>query len=124
MSADRFLWSRLLIGDACYQRLKRAATTGSGGSNAFFNKLLRYASQTVRLSQSPEALTHGIELNCKLARFDVRPELFHTAQATGSMPSRPVARCTPAYREDTSHARRHYRLRFPRAASPSRKSLS
>src|SRR5271154_787093 len=40
MSADRFLWSRLVIGDACYQRLKRAATKGSGGSNAFFNKLL------------------------------------------------------------------------------------
>src|SRR5271155_1212098 len=40
MSADRFLWSRLVIGDARYQRRKRAATTGSGGSNAFFNNLL------------------------------------------------------------------------------------
>ncbi len=40
MSADRFLLSRLVVGDTCYQRLKRAATRGSGGSRAFFNKLL------------------------------------------------------------------------------------
>ena len=40
MNADRSLWSRLVTGDSCRQRLKRAATTGSGGSSAFFIKPL------------------------------------------------------------------------------------
>src|SRR5579863_2316560 len=58
MIADRFLWSRLVIGDACYQRLKRAATRGSGGSSAFLAAqlsevlqiLLREVEQIVALS--------------------------------------------------------------------------
>src|ERR1039457_660576 len=34
-----------------------------------------------------------------------RPELFRTARASGSMPSRPVARCRPANPEGIRHAR-------------------
>jgi hypothetical protein len=47
-----------------------------------------------------------------------RPELFRTARASGSMPSRPVARCRPANPEGTSHARLQCTLRSPRAGSP------
>jgi len=53
----------------------------------------------------------------------VKRALFCRARASGSMPSRPVARYKPANPAGTSHARSPYTLRFPRPASLWRKSL-
>ena len=64
-----------------------------------------------------------IGLDKVLSGTCVRPEPFRTARASGSMPSRPVARYRPACPEGTSHAPRQCTLRSLPVGSPEQTSL-
>ena len=78
---------------------------------------------TPRLRMHADRRMAAADRRHTVTTIEIRPAPFRKARASGSMPSRPEARCRPSNPEGTSRVRHRRTLRSPREGSPWRTSL-